>query len=433
MKIAMVSEHASPLACLGDVDAGGQNVHVAALSAALADRGHQVTVYTRRDDPELADQVAFGPGVHVEHLAAGPSRQLPKDELLPHMDAFGALLRRRWSLSRPDVVHAHFWMSGLAALNAATALEHASVPVAQTFHALGTVKRRWQGADDTSPPERIGIERRIARTADRIIATCGDERAELLKLGAKPQAIDVIPCGVDTELFSPDGRESTDGTESMDGTESTDGTDVSVAVRSQRSGRSRILAIGRLVPRKGVDDVIRALVRLPLVELLIAGGPPADRLHADPEALRLRQLAAAHGVSGRVRLLGQVGHAQLPALIRSAEVVVSAPWYEPFGIVPLEAMACGVPVVATAVGGMLDTVVPSRTGLLVPPRNPVALATALAQLLADPQLRARLGAAGAQRARESFSWNVVAAATERSYLDIIETSAAARMAFGVSR
>jgi D-inositol-3-phosphate glycosyltransferase len=412
MKIAMISEHASPLARLGEVDAGGQNVHVAALSAALAERGHQVVVYTRRDDPQLPDRVPMADGVVVEHIPAGPASRVPKDALLPHMEPFAVQLSRRWRLSRPDIVHSHFWMSGLAALSAVAMLDTSAgsavppVPVTQTFHALGSVKRRWQPRADTSPAERIGIERRIARSADRIIATCSDELTELRRLGAATSSIDVIPCGVDTALFTPDGP------------------------AEPRSDRPRILCIGRLVPRKGVDDVIRAVAGWPDVELLIAGGPPADRLDHDAEVARLRAVA---GGSAAVRLLGQVPHDQLPRLIRSADLVVSVPWYEPFGIVPLEAMACGVPVLTSAVGGMLDTVLPGRTGLLVPPRDPAAIRAAIGRLLADPAGRRAMAAAGVRRARSRYGWASVAAATEQSYQRTLDARQASLIALGAAR
>ena len=279
-------------------------------------------------------------------------------------------------------------------------------PVTQTFHALGSVKRRWQPCADTSPAERIGIERRIARSADRIIATCSDEVAELRRLGAAKSSVDVIACGVDTELFTPDGP------------------------AEPRTGLARVLCIGRLVPRKGVDDVIRAVAGLPGVELLIAGGPPADRLAEDPEAARLRAVAAG---SNAVRLLGQVAHDRLPGLIRSADMVVSAPWYEPFGIVPLEAMACGVPVVTTAVGGMLDTVLPERTGLLVPPRDPDAIRAAIRRLLTEADTHRAMAEAGVRRARTRYSWAAVAAATERSYQRTLDARQASRIALGAAR
>jgi len=406
MRIAMVSEHASPLAGLGGVDAGGQNVHVAALSAALAERGHDVVVYTRRDDAELPDRVVLESGVRVEHVPAGPARPVPKDELPPYMPGFATQLARRWRLARPDVAHAHFWMSGQASLAAARGDEPAlRVPVVQTFHALGTVKRRWQGGADTSPGHRIATEREIARTADRIIATCADESAELAALGAGSDRVDVIPCGVDADRFRPEpGREHP----------------------------RRILSIGRLVPRKGVDDVIRALTELPGVQLMVAGGPGRAGLAGDPEYQRLSRLAAELGVAGQVDFIGQISHDELPSVIASAALVVSAPWYEPFGIVPLEAMACAVPVVATAVGGMLDTVEPGRTGELVPPRQPVALAAALRRLLEHPERRRELGRQARQRVLQRYTWSAVAAATETS-LSVAAGEQPARTPVEVSR
>ena len=167
MKIAMVSEHASPLAALGGVDAGGQNVHVAALSEAIGRRGDELVVHSRRDSPYLPERVAMASGVEVHHIDAGPAAALPKDELLPYMSAFAERLEQEWRRERPDVVHSHFWMSGWAALRAATAL---GIPVAHTFHALGVVKRRYQGRRDTSPAERIPIEAEIVRRVEERVA-----------------------------------------------------------------------------------------------------------------------------------------------------------------------------------------------------------------------------------------------------------------------
>src|SRR5690349_22948769 len=200
MRIAMVSEHASPLAVLGGVDAGGQNVHVAALATALARLGDDVVVHTRRDDPDLPRRVELAPGVEVDHVDAGPPTEIPKDELLVHMEAFADDLRAQWTVDRPDVVHAHFWMSAIAALDAA---EDLGIPVVHTFHALGTVKRRHQGHRDTSPPTRIAHETRIARAVDRVVATCSDEVFELLRMGADRHRITVVPCGVDLDRFGP--------------------------------------------------------------------------------------------------------------------------------------------------------------------------------------------------------------------------------------
>jgi glycosyltransferase involved in cell wall biosynthesis len=388
MKISMVSEHASPLAALGGVDAGGQNLHVAELSAALYRRGHDVTVYTRRDDHDLPEEVRAPAGYRVVHVPAGPPRQLPKDDLLEHMDEFARCLRTAWRHRPPDIVHAHFWMSGLAALRAA---DTEGAPVVQTFHALGVVKRRHQGVADTSPPNRVRQERMIGRRATRVAATCSDEVFELARMGVPRSRISVVPCGVDLQRFRPEGT---------------------VAPKYHRH---RLVAVGRLVPRKGFDVAIAALRELPGTELVIAGGPQEGRLDDDAEANRLLDYADSLGVSDRVRMPGRISRAAMPALLRSADAVVCMPWYEPFGIVPLEAMACGVPVIASAVGGLIDTVVDGVTGMLVPPRDPDALADAVRRVVSDRAVRDAFGLAGSERARSRYSWDRVAADTLRVY------------------
>jgi glycosyltransferase involved in cell wall biosynthesis len=386
MRISLVSEHANPLAALGGADAGGQNVHVAALAGGLAQRGHDVTVFTRRDATSPPVQVRTPEGYVVEHVPAGPPSDIPKDELLPYMPAFGDYLADRWHSEPPDVVHAHFWMSGLAAVAAA---RRTGVPVLQTFHALGTVKRRHQGSHDTSPPDRIGLERGLCRSVDHVVATCTDEVAELEAMGLPAGRATVIPCGVDTDAFRP--------------------------LPGSTGGPQRLLVIGRIVERKGVGNVVEALAQLPGVELVIGGGPDVEFLDSDPDIARLRRLAERHAVADRVRFLGSVGRADVPRVMSSADVVVCVPWYEPFGIVPVEAMACGRPVVGSAVGGLLDTVVPGVTGELVPPRRPDLLAPVLRDLLADPGRRAEYGRAGRARAVSTYQWRQVVAETEGTY------------------
>ena len=417
MRIAMVSEHASPLACLaetadtvrcptdehaapagiGAVDAGGQNVHVHALATALGRAGHEVVVHTRRTDATTPQRVPLAAGVVVDHVPAGPAVELGKDDLLEHMGEFAAVLRRRWTAEPPDVAHAHFWMSGLAALEAGRAT---GVPVTQTFHALGSVKRRHQGARDTSPAERVARESDLAASVDRVIATCHDEVDELVALGVSAEAIDVVPCGVDIDHFTPG------------------------PAPAHSAGAPRILTVSRLVPRKGIDTVVRALGRLaggagPVPELVVAGGPTAATLDDDAEVARLRAIAAAEGVADRVHFVGRVAPAAMPGLMRSADVVACLPAYEPFGLVPLEAMACARPVVAARVGGLSDTVVDGHTGLHVPPGDADAAARAIGALLADPARAARFGRAGRARAEARYGWDRIAAATEAVYRDVL--------------
>src|SRR5215213_1335371 len=392
MRIDLVSEHASLLAAIGGVDAGGQNVHVAALAGGLARRGHEVTVHTRRDDDALPERVVTQDGYNVVHVPAGPPRELPKDELLPHMTEFARVLRAQWSTVPPDVVHAHFWMSGLAAVEAVADLP---TPVLQTFHALGSVKRRHQGTADTSPADRIELERGLCRDVDHVVATCSDEVFELRRLGLRSERVSIVPCGVDTSVFTPHGPVA------------------------PRSDRHRLLVLGRLVERKGQDDAVRALRAVPDAELVVVGGPPADTVDADPEVRRLRAIAAEAGVGDRLCFAGAVPRSDVPAWVRSADIVLAVPWYEPFGITPLEAMACGRPVVATAVGGLVDSVADGVTGDLVPPRHPQRLGEVLAALLADDERRAAYGEAGVRRAHERYRWSRVVADTENVYRQVL--------------
>jgi D-inositol-3-phosphate glycosyltransferase len=388
LRIDMVSEHASPLAGPGGPDAGGQNVHVRELALALAAQGHEVTVWTRRDAPEPPETVPLAQGVVVRHLAAGPARPLPKDELVPHVPAMAEALRAAWRRDRPDVAHAHFWMSGLAVLAAARDL---GVPTVQTFHALGSVKRRHQGAQDSSPDGRIAAERTVACNVDRVIATCADEVFELARQGAPRRRIRVVPSGVDTAAFTPDGP------------------------ALPRESRPRLVTVGRLVRRKGVDETVAALALVPEAELVVAGGSGPD----DPDRRRLRALAAQYGVAERLRFLGALPRERVPELLRSADAVVCVPWYEPFGIVPLEAMACARPVVASAVGGLADTVVDGVTGVHVPPRRPRELAAALRGLLGSPVLTKAYGVAGRDRVLARYGWDRIAAATADVYDQVL--------------
>jgi glycosyltransferase involved in cell wall biosynthesis len=390
MRIAMISEHASPLAVLGGVDAGGQNAHVAELSAALAAGGHEVRVYTRRDDAGLPTTVPLGDGVEVVHVPAGPAMVLPKDELLPHMGRFAAWLAADWRDSwRPEVAHAHFWMSGLAAV---TASRKYGVPVVQTFHALGSVKRRHQGTADTSPPDRIAYERELGRRVDRVVVQCQEEIGELVRLGVPRTRMSLVPSGVNIARFHPRGP-----------------------VAPREPGVARILTVSRLVERKGVEDLIRALPAVPRAELVVVGGPAEAELDGDPYVHRLRRLAAACGVAGRVSFTGGVRVRDMPAWYRSADVLAATPWYEPFGMTVLEAMACGVPVVASAVGGLADTVVDGSTGDLVPARDPEAIGVALRRLLADGTRRAGYAAAAADRAVHAYAWPQIAGRLTAAY------------------
>jgi glycosyltransferase involved in cell wall biosynthesis len=387
VKIALVSEHASPLAILGGVDSGGQNVYVAALARELTRRGNEVVVFTRRCSRVSPPTVSID-GYTVEHITAGPPTEVPKDELLPHMGEFADRLHEALRDGAFDLVHAHFWMSGLAACAAAKPL---GIPVVQTFHALGSVKRRHQGHRDTSPASRIALERRLCREVDHVIATCTDEVAELYNLGLPAGRVSVIPCGVDTDLFRPSGADFK---------------------------TPRFATVGRLVERKGVADAIAALAEVPEANLVVAGGSSARSILEDNEARRLGRLAERLGVRRRVRFVGSLPRGEVARLMSRSLAVISVPWYEPFGIVPVEAMACGRAVIGTGVGGLLDTVDEGVTGTLVEPRRPDQIAEAMRELMADPTKASSWGRSGRRKAVREYRWDRVAEAVEGVYLRV---------------
>ncbi|MDH0868156.1 glycosyltransferase family 1 protein [Mitsuaria sp. GD03876] len=395
LRVALISEHASPLAQQGGVDAGGQNVYVAHVAAALARRGHHVDVLTRRDQRALPTAVDMRPGVRVLHIDAGPPEFVPKEQLLPHMRAFGtAALRLMRRSLRHDVVHANFFMSGVVGLRLQRQL---NLPLVQTFHALGAVRRLHQKDADRFPPERIELESRIAREADCVVAECPQDAADLIAhCGAPPDRIAQVPCGVDLDEFGPGDK-----------------------LQARRrlhlpEDEFIVLQLGRLVPRKGVDNVIRAAAALRQIpgrsfRLLIVGGestvPDETRT---PEIGRLRRIAQEAGGEANVTFVGRRDRDQLRDYYRAADVFVTTPWYEPFGITPLEAMACGTPVIGAEVGGIQHTVVDGLTGYLVPPEDPQTLALRLDDLRSHPEIGRLMGRAGLLRVQREFTWDSVA-------------------------
>ena len=406
-RIALISEHASPLAVLGGVDAGGQNVYVAQVARHLAAAGDEVDVYTRRDHPALPVTVDCSPGVRVINVPAGPAAPVPKERLLEHMPAFFRWMARDWTASgkRYEIAHANFFMSGQVAAELRRAL---GVPFVVTFHALGKVRRLHQGAADEFPPERERIEAAVIAEADRVIAECPQDADDVIRLyGGDPRRIAIVPCGFDPTEFAPRDKAAARGRLGLP-------PDVPI-----------VLQLGRIVPRKGVDTVIEAIARLSQVHgvrsrLLVVGGPDRVVTRAStPELARVMDLAERAGVSDLVTFVGRRDRAELADYYAASDVFVSTPWYEPFGITPLEAMACGTPVVGANVGGIKYTVRDGETGFLVPPRDPDALADRLARLLSDKTLVAAFGANGLARVRRSFTWRHIATGLSDVYDDVL--------------
>ncbi len=395
LTIALISEHASPLAPPGGIDSGGQNVYVAHLACELARLGHRVDVFTRRDSPDQPLCQPLCEGARVINVQAGPACFVPKEQLLPCMNEFARAtidFIRKQDFTY-DLAHANFFMSGVVAQHLKQAL---GIPFVITFHALGLVRRREQGTADGFPALRPAIERSLMRDAERIVAECPQDSDDMVSLyEADPERIDVVPCGFDPNELWP--------------------------VRS--SARRRlglpddefiVLQLGRIVPRKGIDNVIAGVAALRdqhgiRARLLVSGGPPS--VGNGPEAVelaRLHALAEQHRLHDQVTFTGPVPRSRLREYYSAADVFVTTPWYEPFGITPLEAMACATPVVGAAVGGIRSTVVDGTTGYLVPPRDPGTLADRLAELYRHPRRARRLGLAGLRRVHESYTWRNVA-------------------------
>ncbi|MGF6969799.1 D-inositol-3-phosphate glycosyltransferase [Paraburkholderia sp. WC7.3g] len=402
MKIALISEHASPLAVAGGVDSGGQNIYVANVARQLVEMGHQVDVFTRRDRALLPERVEMD-GARVIHVPAGPPRQLPKEQLLPFMGEFAAFLIAffRREPQRYDVMHANFFMSGLAALQVKAAL---GIPLVTTFHALGRVRRIHQGADDGFPDERFAIEDELVARSDVVVAECPQDEADLLEHYRADRArIEIVPCGFDADEFRPIERA------------------VARDALGWRQHDFIVLQLGRLVQRKGIDNVVRGVGVLKhtfgaTARLYVVGGnSDAPNEIATPEIARLREIACECGVADQTSFVGRRGRARLRYFYSAADVFVTTPWYEPFGITPIEAMACATPVIGADVGGIRYSVVDGVTGFLVPPRDPHALAARLDRLRLDPALARRMGEAGLDRARTGFTWRGVSEALAQLY------------------
>ncbi|HEX5391955.1 MAG TPA: glycosyltransferase family 1 protein [Rhodocyclaceae bacterium] len=407
MKIALISEHASPLAAPGGVDCGGQNVYVAHVAKQLAGNGHHVDIFTRRDSLSLSSVTNLGPRVRVIHIPAGPPHFIAKESLLPHMPEFIDRAGQWWNRRTGDrnhapydVIHASFFMSGLAALHLR---QRHGTPFVITFHALGKVRRLHQGKADGFPTERIAIEQNLMASADRVIAECPQDRQDMIDLyDADPTRIDLVPCGFDPDELSPGPRHLR-------------------AELGLSDDDFVVLHLGRLVPRKGIDNVIRGIAELKrrhgihAILLIVGGETDTPDAALNPEMARLSAIAADEGVAKQVRFTGRQPRHLLRHFYCAADVFVSTPWYETFGIAPLEAMACGCPVIGAAVGGLQHSIADGATGFLIPPNDPVVLAEKLATLHQDKTLCEAFGQAGMKRVRANFTWRRVAAALTKVY------------------
>lgn len=386
-RLAMLSLHTSPLAPLGGRETGGMNVYVLEVARGLAALGVIVDVFTRRTGEAEPEVVEFAPGARLIQITAGPAERLEKEDLLPYVDAFAdrvEAFRVREGVAY-DAIYSHYWLSVAAGDSLASMWR---VPHEAMFHTLGDVKLRAR-ASESERPERLEAERRLVHRLDRIVAATEHERQLLRQIfRVDAQKVAVIPLGVDLSMFTPRPQSEARTRLGLD------------------PSRRFVLAVGRIEPLKGLDILIRAIgelqARVP-VDLLIIGGDE----RAAPEIERLRNIAAEVGASSAVRFLGPRPHDTLADWYAAADIVAVPSFYESFGLVAVEAMACATPVVASRVGGLASTVVDGRTGYLVPWRCPEPFAERIELLLRNEPLRLALGAAGAERMR-AYGWDAVA-------------------------
>jgi D-inositol-3-phosphate glycosyltransferase len=400
MRVALISEHASPLADIdGVISGGGQNVYISQLAKHLASLGVSVDIFTRRDSTSLATVVRVSEGVRVIHILAGPETEIYKDKLLPYMDDFVRGMLRYTECSY-NVIHANYWLSGVVGLRLRRLWD---IPLVMTFHSLGKIRRANLQVPDTSPDIRFEVEEVIVSEADHLIAESPDERQSLLSLyDADPEKITVIPCGVDTSEFPLMSKE--DARKALDISQN----------------KFVILFVGRIVPNKGIANIIQSLSHLrqfgiDALLLIVGGESDEPNPTVTPETIRLRSLAQSEGVLDMIRFEGRRDRQSLPTIYFASDVFVSTPWYETFGLSILEAMACGIPVIGSDVGGIKYTVLPGKTGYLVAPEDSHSLAERLKELYFNPRLKERMGFHAKVRAYSNYPWSNTASQTLAAY------------------
>jgi D-inositol-3-phosphate glycosyltransferase len=391
-RLAVLSLHSSPLTQPGVGDSGGMNVYVRELVSSLAQAGIDCTVFVRRWRHDLAPEIAVEPGFRVVHIDAGDPA-LPKAALPDTVPAYTEAVLARLRQQPADVIHANYWLSGVAGHRLKHQLD---LPLVSTFHTLARVKAE---TGDPEPQRRVDAEADVIACSDAILASCSTEKSQLTGLyGADPDRIEIVPPGVDHAFFSPGDRRGARAALGLD-------------------EHPVLLFVGRIQPLKGLDVAVRALAELrrPDATLVVVG--EASGAEGDREVARIHDLVRDLDLTKQVRFVPAQPHHLLSTYYRAADVCLVPSRSESFGLVALESTACGTPVVAAAVGGLLTLVEPGRTGFLVESRDPAEFAAATEKILADPELSRAMAVAGAARARD-YTWSTTAARLRRVYADL---------------
>ena len=395
-RLAVLSLHTSPLTQPGQGDSGGMNVYVRELVSALAQAGLQTDVFVRRWDDEAPEIVEVEPGFRVVHVEAGPP-ELAKEDLPDVVDEFADGVGRHLDrLGDVDAIHANYWLSGVAGHRLKHELD---LPLVSTFHTLARAKAE---TGDPEPELRVRAEAAVIGCSDAILASCVAEVDQLVRLyGADPQRVEIVPPGVDHAFFSPGDRS---------------GARFALRHLGLRGG-PMLLFVGRIQPLKGIDVAVRTLALLdrPDATLVVVGG--ASGAEGSAEVERLHKLVADLGVTDQVRFVAPQPHHLLSTYYRAADVCLVPSRSESFGLVALEAAACGTPVVAAAVGGLRTLVEHERTGFLVEGRDPVDFAARTAEILSVPTVAEQLSTESALRA-QGYTWSTAAGRLRRIYGDI---------------
>lgn len=396
-RMAVISFHTSPLQQPGIGDSGGMNVYVRELVSSLAQAGVACDVYTRRWSDGLPDEMVVEPGFRVVHIDAGPAEEVDKDDLLSLVPAFTTgVINHIRATGEADAIHGHYWLSGIVAH---TVKHELGLPLISTFHTLARVKAELSGPE---PEIRERAEASVIGCSDAILANSAEEASELQRhYGAIADRIEVIPPGVDHAFFSPGDR---------------NGARFALGLSADHP---IFLFVGRIQPLKGVDVAVRALGELNRLdaELVILGGPSGQEGAA--EFRRVQALVVDLGLESQVRFVEPQPHHLLSSWYRAADAVLVPSRTESFGLVALEASACGIPVIAAAVGGLQTLVTHGVNGFLVDERLPSAYAKYVSALLDDPNMADAMGKAGARRAR-NYTWSTAAGRIRRIHSDITE-------------